>query len=389
MQAILEAIDASRHGDGGLPNGVYTSAEFLRWEHRNLFAPRWFGVAFGNDVPNPGDIRKVDLLGMSIIVLRDENRGVRVFHNVCRHRGRQLVDESCSHARMIRCPYHAWTYRLDGRLNGTPHIGGAGIHTIEGFDKADHGLLEIRSRMWMDIVFINLNDQAGSFDEFMAPLATRLGGLWGAEGGDLMTPADDGSMEMEVRSNWKLALENYLEAYHLPIVHPGLNSYSPLSNHYLYHDAMDFAGQGVTTYRPNITAGQAMPSLPHWPHDRHHTAEYPALYPNVLVGVQHDHFFAMLLIPLACDHTLERVELQYVTEAARDAALINTRHAIMEGWRLVFQEDVAAVEGMQRGRASDAFDGGVFTPVLDRATRHFHRWFAEQVADMGRASACS
>lgn len=380
MHAVLNAIKASLEGDNGLPNEIYTSEAYLQWERRNIFGPRWFGIAFGADVPRPGDIRKIDMLGMSLIVVRDENRAIRVFHNVCRHRGRQLVDEPCSHARMIRCPYHAWTYRLDGRLNGTPHIGGAGLHKVEGFDKSRFSLFEVRSETWLDVVFVNLDGGADPLEQFIDPLKSRLSRLWGEGGPDAMRPAADGFMEMEVGANWKLALENYLEAYHLPIVHPGLNSYSPLSNHYCYYDARDYAGQGVTTYRPNITAGQPMPSLPGWPEEQKHTAEYPALYPNVLIGIQRDHFFTMLLLPLDSNRTLERVALQFVGDSADDPAWLNTRHAILEGWRLVFQEDISAVEGMQTGRRSDAFDGGVFTPVLDQATRHFHRWYAAEAA---------
>ncbi|KAA3624600.1 MAG: aromatic ring-hydroxylating dioxygenase subunit alpha [Proteobacteria bacterium] len=380
MQAVFDAIRASGEDNRGLPSEIYTSEAFFRWERDNLFGPRWFGIAFGGDVPKPGDIRKVDALGTSFIAVRDEQNKVRVFHNVCRHRGRQLVDDACSAAKLIRCPYHAWTYRLDGRLNGTPHIGGAGVHEAEGFDKSGFSLFEIRSDTWMDVIFVNLDGGAPPLGDYIAPLRSRLSRLWGDTGPEAMRPASDGVMEMEVRSNWKLAVENYLEAYHLPIVHPGLNSYSPLSNHYCFHDGKDYAGQGVTTYRPDITAGRPVPSLSGWDEQQQHTAEYPALYPNVLIGVQRDHFFTMVLIPLGPGFTRERIELQFVGDAAEDAAWINTRHAILERWRLVFQEDIPAVEGMQTGRHSNAFDGGVFTPVLDAATRHFHRWYATEAA---------
>jgi choline monooxygenase len=379
MQSTRDAILASTQGNNGLPNEVYTSADYFQWERRNVIAPMWFAIAFGSDVPAVGDIRKVDALGMSAVVVRDETGAVRVFHNVCRHRGRQLVDEECGHAKLIRCPYHAWTYRLDGRLNGTPHIGGAGIHNVDGFDKKSHGLFEIRSHLWMDMVFVNLSGSAERFEDFIAPLEQRLSRLWGANGPHAWVPATDGRMEMEVRSNWKLAVENYLEAYHLPIVHPGLNSYSPLSDHYSYHENANFAGQGVTTYRPNIAGVNPMPPLPDWPEELKHTAEYPALYPNALIGVQSDHIFSMILIPTTQATTVERVQIQYLAEAANDTAYLNTRHSILETWRLVFQEDVSAVEGMQIGRSCDAFDGGVFTPVLDQATHHFHRWYAGRV----------
>lgn len=380
MQPILDAIEATRHTDHGLPNAVYTTAGFLDWEREQLFARGWFAIGFGADVANAGDMRRVDLLGQSLLMVRDIDGTLRVFHNVCRHRGRRLLDEVCRHAATIRCPYHAWTYRLDGSLRGTPHIGGAGIHRVEDFDPAGYGLFAVRSHVWCDIVFVNTDSNAAPFESYIAPLEARLAKLWGTEGPRLLSTAPDGFMDMEVASNWKLAMENYLEAYHLPVVHPGLNSYSPLSAHYCYHDAADFAGQGVHSYRPTLVAGKPPPSLPGWNADALYTAEYPAVYPNALLGVQSDHFFVMLLLPLSHDRTLERVALQFVGEAASDPVYAATRHAIREGWRSVFQEDVAAVEGMQAGRQCPAFDGGVFTPVQDLPTKHFHRWVARRAA---------
>lgn len=385
MDSLFSAIHASVGGVHGLPNGVYTRRDFFDWERRHIFAPRWFGVAFGADVPEVGDVRKVDVLGTSIIVVRDRD-GINVFHNVCRHRGRQLVDETATRAVLLRCPYHAWTYRLDGTLNGTPNVGGAGVHAIDGFDKSAYGLFRIESRVWMDTVFINLDGRAAPFEEYFAPVEERLTRLWGPSARDALRPARGDCLEMEVASNWKLAVENYLESYHLPTIHPGLNGYSPLSRHYHYHDAEDFAGQGVTSYDPVPHTGKSMPTIPGWPEHSAKTAEYPALYPNVLIGAQNDHFYTMLLLPVDADRTLERARLQFVGDAASNDESAATRAAILEGWRNVFQEDVEAVQGMQTGRRCDAFDGGVFTPLMDQPTRHFHRWFAARVEDALRAA---
>jgi choline monooxygenase len=382
MQALFDTIADSTTGNGGLPNGIYNRHDFFLWERQNLFGSGWFGVAFAADVPNPGDVQKIDVLGLSLILLRTEAGEVKTFYNVCRHRGRQLVDEPCTGVKLLRCPYHAWTYRLDGQLQGTPHIGGTGVHRVDNFDKSQFGLYEIRNHVWMDIVFVNLSGAAESFATWIEPLEKRLERFWGSQGPGQMHPARDGVMEMQVESNWKLALENFLEAYHLPFVHPGLNSYSPLKDHYCIISQDNFAGQGVNNYQPNIGTGTAMPTISTWTEELGHTAEYPALYPNVLIGIQRDHFFTMLLIPLETNKTLERVELLFVGDSASDEAYINTRQAILEGWRVVFQEDVAAVEGLQAGRQIDVFDGGVLTPVLDRSTHHFHRWFARQATNI-------
>lgn len=385
LEAVFDAIETNRQANRGLPGSAYTSDSFFDWECRNVFEQGWFALAFGADAPSPGDLFPVEVLGMSFIVARGEDMELRVFHNVCRHRGRRLVDGPAHGARLIRCPYHAWTYRLDGRLQGTPHIGGPGVHDVCGFAREDHSLFEVPSATWLDIVFVNPGGGAGAFADHVAPLAARLDSLWGAGGGSQLASAADCAIVMTVESNWKLALENYLEAYHLPFVHPGLNRYSPLAEHYIFADAAGFAGQGVTRYRPTLAA-RALPSLPSWPIERRETAEYPALYPNALLGIQHDHLFAMLLIPQGPQRTLERVAIQFVGHAATDEASAETRRAVCAGWREVFEEDVAAVEGMQAGRRCGAFDGGVFTPVLDVATAHFHRWYAAQVAGLDAGS---
>jgi len=382
VKKLTKDIANSASGTSGLPNGVYIDKDYFSWESKNLLASNWFGIGFGIDVSKSGSIKKVDVLGTSLIMVRGENETIRVFYNVCRHRGRQLVDRECDQAKLIRCPYHAWTYRLDGSLNGTPHIGGAGIHKADDFDPTQYKLFEVHCKIWMDIVFVNLNANAESFDSFIDPLEARLLPLWGESGSNQYRPAADGLMSMEVKSNWKLAVENYLEAYHLPIIHPGLNSYSPLSKHYLFHDAENFAGQGVTSYNPQYNNDIVLPSASSWSQQVKLTAEYPAIYPNILFGIQHDHAFTMLLLPVAENRTLERVQLQFVGDASTDNALAETRKEILEAWRSVFQEDVGAVEGMQAGRHCDVFDGGVFTPTLEHATKHFHRWYERKVTGM-------
>jgi choline monooxygenase len=184
---------------------------------------------------------------------------------------------------------------------------------------------------------------------------------------------------IDVRCNWKLAVENYCEAYHLPWVHPALNDYSRLEDHYCFSDAQDFAGQGSLAYRLSDVAGTRLPRLEEWPADRTHVAEYPSLYPNVLLGFQADHAFAVILTPLAPDLTREEVRISYVGDGATAETYGACRAATHAAWDVVFREDVFAVEGMQQGRASPGYQGGVFSPVMDEATHHFHRWVAAKL----------
>jgi len=366
----------------GLPNHAYTAPDFFRTERERVFTPTWAALAFASDVPERGDVRPVQLVGLPLIMLRDRSDRIRVFHNVCSHRGRQLVDAPCKVEAGLRCPYHSWFYGLDGQLRGTPHIGGSGHHSLEGFDKSRHGLREVRSQVWCDIVFVNLSGTAEPFEEYIAPVMHRWRGFWGDNGPEELRPAGiDGRLSLAVQSNWKLAVENYCESYHLPWVHPGLNSYSRLEDHYIVTDDETdaFAGQGTLVYNLAEVAGITLPKLSQWPQAREREAEYLALYPNALLGLQADHFFCVLLEPISEHYTLEHLRILYVGEAAVDDQCAPAREAQLSAWKTVFEEDVTMVEGMQRGRQSPAYHGGVFSSVQDVPTHHFHRWVAKRL----------
>ena len=366
----------------GLPNATYTDARYLAIERERVFAPTWTALGFAADVPARGDVRPIELLGLPLILLRDREDNIRVFHNVCSHRGRRLVDQPTRVEAGLRCPYHSWHYGLDGALKGTPHIGGMNCHSCEGFDKRQHGLAEVRSAVWCDIVFVNLSGAAPSFADYIEPVMRRWDAFWGRSGPEEIHPAGpDGQLTLEVAANWKLAVENYCESYHLPWVHPALNHYSRLEDHYiaLDDDGESFSGQGTRVYNLSEVAGISMPKLSRWPAEREREAEYLSLYPNALLGLQADHFFVVLLEPLAPDHTREHLRISYVGEAAIDDSHAAARESQLQAWRTVFEEDVSMVEGMQRGRASPAYHGGVFSPVQDIPTHHFHRWVARRL----------
>ena len=234
----------------GLANRAYTSPEFFRLERDRLFAPSWACLGHAADVPRAGDLRPVRLLGVPLLMARAAGGAVRVFHNVCSHRGNELVWEPCRVKGAIRCPYHAWTYDLEGRLTGTPNIGGFGVHEAEGFDRAAHGLRAVRSAVWLDLVFVNLTGDAEPFEAWIRPLAQRFERLGGAGYERRLHPATThGEFRFDVRANWKLAVENNLDAAHLPWIHPSLNRQSPLEDHYCFLDHPRFAGQGFVGVR--------------------------------------------------------------------------------------------------------------------------------------------
>ncbi len=373
----LAALD----GDGvtgGLPNRAYTSEEFLAAEREALFTTTWTCVGHACRVPEPGDLRPVDLLGVPLVLVRGTAGDVAVFHNVCRHRGNQLVWEACSVGDDVSCPYHGWTYGLDGALLATPHVGGWGTHRVDGLDRADHGLRRVRSAVWLDLVFVDLSGTAPPFDEHIAPLQARVDALASpAEFARLRPAATHGSATIEFAGNWKLCAENNLEAYHLPWVHPGLNSVSRLRDHEHLEPDVAFAGQRTTDYDHTLVTDRLLPAFDGWP-DR--IAEYPTLYPNVFLGLQRDHFWTRILEPVSAGTTRDHLQVYYLGEAADDDGFDEARAQRLTAWLEVFEEDVGVVAGLQRGRSSPSFDGGLFTPVMDEPSRHFSRWVAARLA---------
>ena len=378
LPEISAAVDRPVEEATGLPNRAYTSPDFFRIELERIFAPSWACLGHAADVPRPGDVRPVRLLDLPLLMVRTAAGAVRVFHNVCSHRGNELVWEPCRTKGGIRCPYHAWTYDLEGRLIGTPNVGGFGVHKVDGFDRGRHGLRAVRCAVWLDLVFVNLSGDAEPFEHWIRPLAERFEGLGGAGYEARLHPAaTHGEFRFDVQANWKLAVENNLDASHLPWIHPALNRQSPLEDHYCFHDSPRFAGQGSTAYETVPHESPPLPRIEAWPA---RTGEYPCLYPNVFVSGHGDHFWTMVLEPVAPDRTIERWRSYFVDEAAEGADFESARSAIRERWASILGEDVGVVEGMQRGRRSPAFDGGVFAPVLDPPVHHLHRWVARRLA---------
>ncbi|MDX1431225.1 MAG: SRPBCC family protein [Gammaproteobacteria bacterium] len=373
--AVLRTTATAR----GLPNRFYTAADAAALERDSVLGATWTCIGFASDVA-PGHARPVDLMGLPLMVVRDPGATLRVFHNVCRHRGHRLVSAPCALQGALRCPYHSWTYGYDGRLRGTPHIGGPGVHEAEGFERGAHGLVEVRSATWLDMIFVNLSGEAPPFDDHVAPLLARWQALIGPGGLGALRPASaDERLELELAGNWKLAVENYCESYHLPWVHPGLNSYSRLEDHYNIVIDDWGAGQGSLAFEFSERAGISLPRFSAWPADRLKVAEYVAMFPNVLLGLQNDHAYAIHVAPLAPDRTRETVQIYYVGEETLGAQFASARDRLREGWRAVFLEDVGVCEGMQQGRASPGFDGGAFSPVLDVPTHAFSKWVAARL----------
>ena len=373
IDTILADVQKPTAQARGLPNAHYTDAACFEEERAALFDNGWAGLAVAAEVPEAGDAVPINFLGVPLLLIRGKDRAVRVFQNICRHRGMILVDAPRKIEGAIRCPYHSWCYSTQGKLVATPHVGGPGHNTHEDMDRNTLGLIEVRSHIWRDVVWINLSGTAPAFEDAMADVIDR----WSDFEQPMYHGGADSQFVLSVNTNWKLAIENYCESYHLPWVHPGLNSYSRLEDHYNIEIEGVTSGQGTLVYRQlKDDAGKSFADFEALDSKWDAGAEYLSIYPNVLLGVHRDHAFAIILRPDGPEKTQEHVHLYYATETTDDG--LRQRNAAL--WKEVFEEDIFVVEGMQRGRKAPGFDGGRFSPAMDGPTHCFHKWAAAGLA---------
>ncbi|MFK7893606.1 MAG: aromatic ring-hydroxylating dioxygenase subunit alpha [Granulosicoccus sp.] len=372
--SALASVCSNTEHATGLPNEHYTSPSVFDEERDTVLFNSWTGIGFGKDIPEPGDARPIDFISMPLLVLRDHEGVIQVFQNTCRHRGMILLNEPKRLRNTLRCPYHSWCYGLNGELKATPHVGGPGHDTHALIDQRELGLVSIRSYVWRDVIFVNISGDAPAFEEVHADILSR----WNEFDQPVFHGGANSSFTLDVKCNWKLAVENFCESYHLPWIHPDLNSYSRLEDHYDICLEKRYSGQGSTVYRQ--LKGDRKEEFADFPglSEKWMTgAEYVAIYPNVLLGVHRDHCFAIILDPISHQLTSEHIEIYYARKPTNEDGLNQLRIANASQWKTVFEEDIQVVEGMQRGRHGVLFDGGRFSPVMDMPNHNFHHWIAD------------
>ena len=375
LSSVTEPLNTAK----GLPNEHYIDDKIFQEEKESVLFSNWSAIGFAKDTPKVGDVNPTTFLGMPLLVVRDNDKKVRVYQNTCRHRGMVLISERRNIRGTIRCPYHSWCYGLDGQLRSTPHVGGPGQNTHPDIKRNELGLVEIRSHVFMDVVFVNISNNAASFEEVHSDIINQ----W-QEFDKPLYHNEDSSFELTVKSNWKLAVENYCESYHLPWVHPGLNLVSRLEDHYHIENTLKYSGQGSYVYSQlKGKDNEVFPDFDGLKKKWNTASEYISLYPNVLLGVHRDHTYAIILEPISTNKTREHVAIYYASAEATKARFKDLRIKNKFFWEDVFKEDIFVVEGMQEGRNGKFFDGGKFSPVMDGPTHLFHEWVATQI-NLGR-----
>ena len=372
LEHCIKPINEAR----GIPNDYYIKQESFELEGEHLFNKGWFAVGFVKDLTQAGSVKPVNYFKNPFLLIRSsQDQKIRVFQNVCRHRGMVLIEEPTILKGAIRCPYHSWCYKQTGEVVATPHIGGPGYNYHSGIDKNELSLIEVRSHIWRDVIFVNPDGMAPPFEEVHKPLLDR----WAVFDQPMYSDMSDSSFHLDVNTNWKLAVENYLESYHLPWIHPGLNSYSKLEDHENIVEYGHYAGQISNKYVPRYSTGKNFNEFQNLGSEWHSKGEYIVLFPNLILGVQKDHVFNLIIEPLGPNQIKEHIEIYYSDPSMLSDEYQQTRQENAKLWKTVFEEDIFVVEGMQKGRYAKGFDGGRFSPIMDEPTHVFHDWYARKI----------
>ena len=336
-----------------LPQRYFISAEIFHQEQERIFAAQWLCAGHQNDISKPGEYFLRDAAGESLVILRDQTKQVRAFYNVCRHRGTRLCEEQrgCFHE-TLQCPYHAWTYALDGRLVGAPHM-----DKVEGFDKVDYSLHAVNLALWEGFIFVNMAKAAVPLERVFAPLAGKFK-QW-----NLPELRSARRIEYDVRANWKLIFENYSECYHCPLVHPALSKLTP------YDSAENDLSEGpfLGGFMP-ITKGQSLTmsgnacALPlgTFAGEDEHRVFYYSIFPNMLLSMHPDYVMVHQIWPQSPERSLIFCDW-FFHPRAFDYPKFHPEDAI-EFWDMTNRQDWHVCELSQQGIASRAYRPGPYSP---------------------------
>ena len=372
LDKVLNHIDQAK----GLPNEHYTSDAVFNKEKQAVLFNNWSAIGFAKDIPELGDTKPLNFIDMPLIIVRSNEGEINVFQNTCRHRGMILIDKPTKLNNVIQCPYHSWCYTLNGELCATPFVGGTEKNTHEAIKYNELGLFKIKSYVWQDIIFVNISGDAPDFVDYAAKALNR----WAEFDKPIFSGGKESHFKLEVKTNWKLAIENYCESYHLPFVHQTLNNNSRIEDHYHIEEPNHFSGQGSYVYNQmKSDNGDTFPDFEGLSNKWDRGSEYIALYPNTLLGVHRDHIFSIIVEPISTKKSIEHVAIYYAKKPEKMKELNSLITSNAKFWKSVFLEDVSVVEGMQKGRKGLMFDGGKFSPVMDSPTHCFHKWVANQV----------
>ncbi|MEE1800945.1 MULTISPECIES: aromatic ring-hydroxylating dioxygenase subunit alpha [unclassified Streptomyces] len=360
-----------------LPGHYYTDPGIFALEQERIFESLWFCAVRGSDLAGPGAFRTVRIGRESVLVTRNRKGELRAFLNVCRHRGARLcTEESGEVRRNLQCPYHAWTYDLDGKLIAAPNL-----VRMPDVDRVAYGLRPVPLREWLGYVWLCLAEEPPSFeDTVMGAAVERLGDAASIERYRTEELALGKRVTYDVRANWKLIVENFMECYHCATIHPELTDILPefaegfAAQYYVGHGA-EFAPE-ARGFTVDGSAGPGrLPSIAEEQDRRYYAI---TVKPAVFVNLVPDHVILHRMFPLAADRTVVECDWLYAPEVvARGEDLSKS----VELFHRVNVQDFDACERTQPGMTSRVYrEGGVLVPS-EHHIGAFHHWVTERLED--------
>lgn len=347
----FKVVPAADRTGYSLPAWTYDDPTFMQIERERVFLPAWQLVCHVNDIPNRGDYATLRLYGERGFVVRQQDGSIRAFHNVCRHRAARLVDGHQGNCGgRIVCPYHAWTFKLDGALIGVPNEA-----AYENFSKADHGLVPIECEVFAGFVFIRFVPGGESLATYMEPIAEETALYRFA---DVKPMRKIGERLREV--NWKNAMDNYCDALHIPVAHDGLNNligetYRLEIDRGVYKISGDI--DEVRSDTPSNHAYKSiLPRVDHLPESRQRLWTYYKLWPSLAFDVYPDQIDFMQFLPLGPTSCLLRESVYALDDTRREMQA--ARYLNLRINRVVNREDHDLISRVQDGMGSSVFDHG-------------------------------
>ncbi len=357
-----------------LPADAYGSAASWDAEKDMLFSKTWVHAASGFQVSDPGDILPLEVAGLPLIVIRRRDGAIAAFHNVCRHRGSRLVREPCNARAALTCPYHGWAYGLDGALRTAPYWSLDDGTAPEGFDKAQYGLLPVRCATWCDQIFVCLDENAPAFEEHAAPLMAR----WAHADLSLLRYA--AHLTYDVPVNWKLVIENYLDTYHLPFLHPELGPVET-AHRFKVLDDVNLIGIQYTSGAADKNKGDAgFRTFPGFDAGQKASQDIAMLFPNTLFEFVPEHVMFFRVEPLGPRAARETLAFYFLGEDATDPELSAGRQASLNAWDRINRQDFTVLDELQAASASPAARGlPPASPIWEGATMAFRKRVLEHL----------
>lgn len=370
----VEKIDSEAVSKHGLPGFVFAEQDVYEQEKNKIFAQGWVSIGCAQQLKNPGDIMPVRIAGVSLIAIRNKDGSIGVFHNVCRHKSAPLVDEPCN-KRTLVCPYHRWSFKLSGELMGAPRFYGNDNKPISVEDKADKGLIAVRFAIWWDIIFVNVSGDAQSFEAFIRPLDELLSDY------PNQTIQHVSSTDYSGEVNWKLAVDNFLDGYHVPFVHSQactIESALGQDDLFLSEDIVGLRLANGASNKPAKTTKQ----LPHWQglaEDKKGTQQWFGIFPNTLFFVDPCWVQTVVVKPTAATKTDETLTIYVTSEEAASDEFIEERARLSDVLNEVNEQDIDLLDKLQHTRTSAVAEQGHLVQAWDQVNMSFHQMWLKKM----------